>query len=341
MDEHKEIKPADECKKIKPVDECKKIKPVDFYLIHKHVFQVLSGKEFKKIFSGIVFVKLTNEEEIHGKINYKTGFNEDVLEFNPTGECSSGGMYFTTLLDIYMFMNINGTEMVYYREVVLDDDSKVYVENCKFKTDKFHLSDRKKIDELWNSKQYCSVVVNEYPNISDFICDSCMSIELRLAVVKKNGLELKYIKEQTLELCSAAVKQNKWALKYVEPNILPNETYLKVVCENGLMLQCVNIASMTNEICLAAVNRDGWAFEYVPHKYMTSEICLVAANQDGLALKLIPLAYMTSEICTAAVQQNSEAIKHVPSSFKTEELCLIAVETFKNMLLSSVPFEGS
>ena len=39
--------------------------------------------------------------------------------------------------------------------------------------------------------------------------------EICLAAVQQDGLALKYVKEQTPEICSAAVKQNSKAHKYV------------------------------------------------------------------------------------------------------------------------------
>lgn len=54
-----------------------------------------------------------------------------------------------------------------------------------------------------------------------------------LEKVKQNGLNLKYVKEQTPEICLAAVQENGLALEYVK--------------------------EQTPEICLAAVKRSGCA----------------------------------------------------------------------------------
>jgi len=77
--------------------------------------------------------------------------------------------------------------------------------------------------------------------------------EEALKAVKKNGVFLVFVKEQTEEICLEAVKQNGWVLKYVH--------------------------EQTEKICLEAVKENGWALEYV--KDQTPEICLEAVKQNG------------------------------------------------------------
>ena len=38
--------------------------------------------------------KFTNKDEYHHGLPYHDGVNIDIVPFNPSGECSSGGMYF-------------------------------------------------------------------------------------------------------------------------------------------------------------------------------------------------------------------------------------------------------
>lgn len=49
-----------------------------------------------------------------------------------------------------------------------------------------------------------------------------------LELVKQDGLLLRYVTEQTPEICLAAVKQDGWALEYVEERFLdgPEDTTL-------------------------------------------------------------------------------------------------------------------
>jgi len=58
-----------------------------------------------------------------------------------------------------------------------------------------------------------------------------------LQAVKLNGFDLRYVKEQTPEICLEAVKKNGYALRYVK--------------------------EQTPEICLEAVKLNGYALQYV------------------------------------------------------------------------------
>jgi len=41
------------------------------------------------------FYKITNKEEIHNGLQYKTRLNIDPKPFNPSDNCSGGGIYFS------------------------------------------------------------------------------------------------------------------------------------------------------------------------------------------------------------------------------------------------------
>ena len=43
---------------------------------------------------GFRFYRLLNKEENHRGFQYKTGLNIDTNEFNPSGSCEKGGLYF-------------------------------------------------------------------------------------------------------------------------------------------------------------------------------------------------------------------------------------------------------
>ena len=97
-----------------------------------------------------------------------------------------------------------------------------------------------------------------------------------LEQVKQDGLFLKYVKNQTPELCIEAVKGSGMALQYVK--------------------------RQTPEICLAAVQQNSEALQYV--KDQTPEICLAAVRQNGLALEFVK--DKTTEICMEAMKQMSK-----------------------------------
>lgn len=100
----------------------------------------ISGAAFNKIYRDTM-VRLTREGEKHHEHQYITGLNVDRLTFNPSGECSPGGLYFCTLAAVQNWRDNH----VYLRWVTIPDDAQVYVMDDQFKCDKFILSERESI----------------------------------------------------------------------------------------------------------------------------------------------------------------------------------------------------
>jgi len=192
------------------------------------LFSTKSGKDFKELYSYTKFYKITNKNECHHNFQYKDGLNEDTQKFNPVGECKSGGLYFTELYNI-PYWTLHG---LYIREVEILDDSLVYIEYNKFKTNKFYLKEKILLNDFnkWHDFGFCydAYKINRYNMLyiksKDFI--TCMvqqiglvlqdvplelqTYELCKLAVKSNGLSIRFVPEKfkTYELCKLAVKNN-------------------------------------------------------------------------------------------------------------------------------------
>ena len=92
----------------------------------------MSGKEFKDKY-GSEFYKFLSVDNIHHGFKYQIGLNIDNVEFDPTGECKRGGLYFTNIINIFKFYEYGNK----ISRIEILDDSQVYIETDKFKTDKF------------------------------------------------------------------------------------------------------------------------------------------------------------------------------------------------------------
>lgn len=77
--------------------------------------------------------------------------------------------------------------------------------------------------------------------------------------VISDGMNLKYVKLQTPEICMAAVTNNGWALQYVR--------------------------KQTKEMCKVAVSNNGMALEFVKHQ--TEEICKLAVQNNPLSFRFV------------------------------------------------------
>ena len=89
------------------------------------------------------FYKITNKKENHNGLQYKTGLNIDPLPWNPSGNCESGGIYFSRE-DIFAFINYGP----WIRKVTIPEDAEVYEnpgKSKKWKAHKVLLGERKKI----------------------------------------------------------------------------------------------------------------------------------------------------------------------------------------------------
>jgi len=67
------------------------------------------------------FYKITNKEENHNSLQYKTGLNIDPLPWNPNGDCEPGGIYFSRE-DILAFVE-HGP---WIRKVTVPENIEVY-----------------------------------------------------------------------------------------------------------------------------------------------------------------------------------------------------------------------
>ena len=90
---------------------------------------------------GFRFYRLLNDAENHRGFQYKTGINIDTNEFNPSGSCEKGGLYFFDESQLINYSEYT-YNCVWIREVTFLPDSRIYCEKGKYKTDKFILSER-------------------------------------------------------------------------------------------------------------------------------------------------------------------------------------------------------
>lgn len=92
-------------------------------------------------------VKLTNKQDLHRKIKYKNGLITDVNRLIENETCNNG-LYFCDYDDFIYWLDYNNNEIEYMWDVEIPDDALVYSYGNKFKTSKFILNNKQKIDEL-------------------------------------------------------------------------------------------------------------------------------------------------------------------------------------------------
>lgn len=73
-----------------------------------------------------LYFKITSRKENQRGFQYRDGLNSDTNKFNPSGCCSGGGLYFTTLENLYMFKKF-GTNI---RPLFVPSNIEIYDEVC-------------------------------------------------------------------------------------------------------------------------------------------------------------------------------------------------------------------
>jgi hypothetical protein len=107
-------------------------------------YTTITGKEFNRVYQGYKFYKIIPSCLSSHGFNYQYGLNIDTNEFNPSGSCNEGGIYFTDGCNVSKYQNY-GDVIV---DVTIPDDAQVYIESDKFKADRIILENFRHLNRL-------------------------------------------------------------------------------------------------------------------------------------------------------------------------------------------------
>jgi hypothetical protein len=242
----------------------------------------LSGKEFNEKYKDVEFVKILRNHDTHHGFVYKNGLNVDTISFHPQGDCLSGGVSFTERNKMFYWF-YEGDSVC---KVKIPDDALVYEEEYKYKTDKFILDKKNKIEfqdlpELQN-EEMCKLAVQQNGNVLEYVKPEFKTEEICRLAIKKYGCALRYVKPefQTEEMCKLAVQQNGLALRFVKPEFITEEICKMAVQRNGFVLQYVKYELQNEEMCKLAIQQNRFVLEYVKPELHTLELCKLALEKD-------------------------------------------------------------
>ena len=289
------------------------------------LYNEYSGAEFNKANKGTKFYKFFSDDLIHYRFKYKSGLNVDDVPFNPSKECSKGGLHFCE--EHKRHLHYTG----YFPKLALieiPDNARVYIEKDKFKADRLII---KQITNYINDDNFWIDLIPDNGLVLKHV--KYQTEEICKLAVQQDGYALRYVMNQTYDICKLAVQQYGRALRFVKNRT--EELCVLAVKQNGLALEYV--PKQTEDICKLAVQQNGLALDYV--KEQTNDICAIAVKQNGLVLELVK--EQTDEICTLAVQQNWLALKYVKK--QTEKICMLAVEqnNFASHFINNQIVEGN
>lgn len=187
-------------------------------------------------------------------------------------------------------INIKAIKLIknYYEDLAIYVLSKngYYIKYIKNKTSKLCdiavKNNYLAIKFIKNPEQYKDLIL-KYPLALKYLN---LSYEDKLKAVSQNGICLKYIDDQTHELCMTAVKKNGMALRYVK--------------------------NKTEDICMKAMKKCAFAFKFVEN--ISEKMIYEIVKYNYRILEYIDKKYHTEELCLNAIQDYPNAI----FSFKGE-----------------------
>lgn len=125
---------------------------------------------------------------------------------------------------------------------------------------------------------------------------------------------LRFVTNQTQQMCLAAVSKAGYTLTDVQKPFRTPEVELAAVRSHGCALQ--HIKNPTDEMYLAAVTQTGYALEWVPKdaQERNPELCQIAVANTGYALRYV--CDRTERLCHIAVANASCAAIYVPQDIR-------------------------
>jgi hypothetical protein len=277
-----------------------------------------------------------------GEYTYKLGRNDEKIIINSDGtQAPWNGFTFTTLSGVIDQLHYGNNIAV----IELHKDAKFKIENSKYKTNYFDIKCIIPITDFLNNScdlGFVKCILTKYPCYFYFL-DQKTKPELCLYLVEQDGMNLRFIKNQTPELCIMAVQQNWKALQFVH-----EQNQNQMLCMIALR-QCFEalqyVKNQTTDLCKYAIEQDLMALMYVHD--VTSELyqmvekknfnilryikdkqprqlCEFAVKRNGLLLEYV--LDQDLELCVSAVMQNGRALKFVKKQFKTSYVCNSAIK---------------
>ena len=233
-------------------------------------------------------------------------------------------MFIRSLLDLLIY-GADETEInTHFDDDISHDDEKhrtirekSYYIDKRYDYQPYYYSNDKKIEKIKKINKFGELMHNMiYRSINDY--DMLIDIDANLFlhmnqsemtdlqfmnVVKKNGLLLQCIENQTYEICYEAVKNNGFSIKYVNDNILD---------EN---------------ICIEAIKQNLFAFKYVKEECKTTDVYYLIIK------KLQELNPLINEHNKNNLIECYELMKYVTTD--DEHICMLFVEWSPNFLMFS------
>uniref|UniRef100_A0A6C0EBP8 DUF4116 domain-containing protein n=1 Tax=viral metagenome TaxID=1070528 RepID=A0A6C0EBP8_9ZZZZ len=123
--------------------------------------------------------------------------------------------------------------------------------------------------------------------------------EICMIAVRQNIKSFLYVKEQTDTICEYVLKKDPWYIKHIK-----NQKYhlCKLAVETNPCVIC-HVENQTDELCKLAVNSYGCVINFIKNK--TEELCKLAIKRSCDAIFHIPIDLITCSLYKYALENKS------------------------------------
>jgi hypothetical protein len=226
--------------------------------------KIIKGRVLKQFLRGATFVKITNGSMKHHGLQLQTGLNIDKWNLS-TEECSKGGLYFTTLENMFYYADYgNG-----YHEVSFDDNENIFIERDKFKARRITLGIKKKLYDI-PEKYLDSIIaiIAKDPFRLNYFPESIRhNKQIIDKLIALNPLVFCYCSDEMKnneELAIKAITLHSVTFAYCSDELKNNENLaLIAVSKNGMLLRhCSDALRNNKKVVQAAILNYPLAFVY-------------------------------------------------------------------------------
>jgi hypothetical protein len=201
--------------------------------------------------------RIMSDDMKHFNYQYHEGENIDTSPFYPNGFCDKGGLYFTNEEIIFKYLG-HGSKIA---DIHVDDDEDVYLE--------YDIIDGVNVEYSYKAHK---VYVTNIRTLNEYF--DTLSCDKYIYAIKLNPDSIKYIRNQTDELCKLALNKDGTTIRHIRDKRY--EYLLLAVSKASNALEYIE--EQTDEICWIAIMQDTYALQYV--KKQTIDICKYAVNKN-------------------------------------------------------------
>ena len=185
------------------------------------------------------FIKLTNAKCTHRGFKFTEGMNIDSKPFDESDICG-GGLHFCAYKNMGDWVFLKAEPMMSMWDVTIPEGEKVVCMGNKLKSHRIILSNKRFI---WDNHDICLHIVKRNGLALEMVLNQ--TDDMCLAAVKNYGCALQFVNNKTQEICIEAVSKNKSAIEFVYAD---KEIILNKVAHKKLLNDV--IYTSTNLFCI-------------------------------------------------------------------------------------------